>query len=221
VPFQNASTPSRIAGGYSGGVYRVSMATVVRGAAVTNDYWFYENRRRWTGPHSFAYDCVSQLGNYTVLASNTTPGILFRSDILPRSGSVYTDNAVAFSPTMQSSTFPKVGDMEMNQVVESTIELASAGGAASYAITAQDDLGNTINSVQVSILPAGGLWNSVVWGSFNWASATNIPTTYTVPWSVPVVFKKMALYITASATSALAFGTFFARYKKCGYTLNR
>ena len=51
-----------------------------------------------------------------------------------------------------------------------------------------------------------------------WASSTNIPKTYTVPWTVPLVFKKMAHYVSATATTALAIGTFFARYKETGYT---
>lgn len=218
APFENAVVPSRMAAGYCGTVYRVCMETVILGADVVNDYWFDEHRRRWTGPHSFPYDCTSQLGNYFVLASNANPGALFKSEINPGSGSVYTDNGVAIVATLKSSTFPKTGEMIVKQVCESTIELASAGGAASYQITGVDDIGNTLNSCQVSILPAGALWSSAVWGAFNWASSVNIPTTYTVPWTAPLVFKKMAINIIANAGSSLSLGTFYARYKEAGYT---
>lgn len=221
VPFQNAVVPSRMAAGYSGSIYRVCMETMVRGVQGFNDYWFDEHRRRWTGPHSFSYDCVSQLGNYFVIVSNANPGKLYKSESLPSAASVYADDGTAITATLQSSTFPKTGHMAMKQVVESTQELASNASPTSYQITALDDLGNTLNSCQISILPAGGLWGSVVWGAFTWASSLNIPTTYEVPWTVPLVFKKMALYVTATATTALSLGTFYALFRDAGYTNNK
>lgn len=221
APWENAVVPSRIAGGYTGTIYRVCMETVINGVDSTNDYWFDEHKRRWNGPHTFSYDCLSQLGNYFVMSSNAAPGKLFKSEINPSSTSVYTDNGAAITFSEQSSTFPKTQDMEMNQVVESTIELSSAGSPATYNITGQDDLGNSLNSCQVSVQPTGALWGSGVWGGFSWASSVNRPTTYTVPWTQTLVFNKMALYITGSAATAIALGTFFARYKKSGYTLNR
>lgn len=218
APWMNATTPSRISGGYTGGVYRVCMQTTVLGVQSTNEYWFHESRRRWTGPHTFQQDCASQLGNYFVISSNAAPGQLFKSEIQPSGSSVYTDNGASITTALKSSTFPKTGHMNMKQVVESTQELASAGGAASYNITALDDIGNTLNSTQISILPAGGLWGAAVWGGFSWASSTNIPTTYNVPWTAPLVFKKMAIYITAMASTAISQGTFYARYRDAGYT---
>lgn len=216
-PFQAAVTPSRVAGGYSGNTYRICMDTIVLGAESVNDYWFYEPRRRWNGPHSFRYDCASQIGDAFVLASNAAPGKLFKSEIQQSNTSAYTDNGAAIMVTLQSATFPKTGEMIVKQVVESTMELASNGGATSYAITGLDDLGNTLNNCSIPILPAGALWGAAIWGGFNWASATNRPTTYSVPWTAPLVFKKMAIYITATASAVLALGTFMARWKDAGY----
>ena len=111
--------------------------------------------------------------------------------------------------------------MEMNQVVESTIELSSSGSPSSYAITAFDEDGNTLNSCIVPVMAAGTLWGVGVWGGFTWASSQNRPSTYTVPWTAPLVFNKMAIYITVTAGTSISLGTFFARYKKAGYTLAR
>ena len=109
--------------------------------------------------------------------------------------------------------------MTEKQVVESTIELASGGSAISYAITAQDDQENPIGSTQISATGTGVLWNAFVWGDGSlWKSATNRPTVRNVEWTAPLVFKKMAILINASSTTALAIGTFFARYQDCGYT---
>lgn len=218
VPWQNATTPSRIAAGYTSSLYRITMETIIDGDTQVNDYWFDEHRRRWNGPHSFPYNGASPLQNFFVIVSNDNPAKLIKSEIVPSGSSVYTDLGVAFMCTELTATFPKTGEMEMHAVSESTIELASAASPASYNIQALDDLGNTLNSCQVATLSAGTLWGSGVWGGFNWASSTNIPTTYNVPWTAPLVFKKMAIYITATATTQLAIGTFFARYKTLGYT---
>lgn len=220
APYQNASTPSRIAAGYAGTIYRICINTTLLGATATNDYWFDEHRRRWTGPHTFAYDCVSAFSNYFILSSSSLPAQLFKSEMEPSASTVYQDNGVSFMTTIQSSTFPKTGDMQMKQVVESTIELSSAASPSSYQITGLDDQGNTLNTCQVSVLPAGALWGTGVWGGFKWASALNRPATYTVPWTAPLVFKKMAIYITTTATTAISIGTFVARYQDAGYTNN-
>jgi hypothetical protein len=219
VPFQNAVTPSRINGVYSGTVYRVSLETVIRGVDSVNDYWYDEHRKRWTGPHTFAYDNGTQLGNYFVLVSNANPAILFKSQIIPDSTSVYADNGVALMTTMTSSTFPKTGHMTEKQVVESTQELSAAGSAVAYTVTAVDDQNNQLNQTQMITASKGKNWGAFNWGDGTlWTSSLNIPHVYNVPWTAPLVFKKMALQITASTASALSVGTFFARYQDLGYT---
>lgn len=221
VAWQNMSTPSRVSGAYSADTYRLCMATVIQGASVTNDYWFDENKRRWNGPHTFAYDCAGQHADHFIISSSLNPGKLFHSRSSPNNNTVYNDLGAAIMATYQPSTFPKTGHMTMKQVVESTIELASSGGSATYNITGIDDQGNTLNTCIITVLPAGTLWGSGVWGAFAWAASINKPTVYNIPWTMPLVFKKMALLITASATAALQFGTFFARYQDCGYTNNK
>lgn len=218
IPFQGAQVPSRIAGGYTGTIYRVCIDTTIRNVESTNDYWFDEHRRRWTGPHSFSYDCASQLGTFFVLASNATPGILFKSQIVPDSTSVYTDNSVTTTGTVSSSTFPKTGHMTEKQVVESTQELSASGSSNAYAINAVDDQGNQLDATQIIVAQAGKAWGSFVWGDGTlYTSTMNIPHVYNVPWTKPLVFKKMGLNITAPATSSLSVGTFFARYQDLGY----
>lgn len=218
APWENAQEPTRMAGGYTGNIYRVSMQTIVRGGLQTNDYWYDEHKGRWNGPHTFPYDCVSQLGNHFVLVSNANPGKLIKSELIPALTSAYTDLGSSYLTTQQSSTFPKTGSMSMKQVVESTQELASSGSVAAYSITALDELGNTLNSVNVFITPgAGALWGVGIWGGFNWASSINVPTTYNVPWTAPLVFKKMSLLLQSQANSAIAQGTFMARYRDLGY----
>lgn len=226
VPFQNTTAPTRIAAGFQGNIYRICVPTVTPAGAQKSDFWFDLHRRRWNGPHTFSYDCVSMptspvSGSFFVLSSADNPGALYRSLTQPQSGItlVYNDAGNAIMTNLTSSSLPKTGHMAEKQVIESTIELSSVGVAVTYNITAYDDRSRTVGSTSVTTANVGGTWGSFVWGSgVTWASTSNVPFTYTIPWSAPVVFKKFVLNIQATATNSLSIGTFFARYQDCGYT---
>lgn len=218
APMNNAVVPSRIAGGYSSTVYRVCMETIINGADVTNDYWFDEHRRRFNGPHTFTYDCVSQYGNFFILCSNANPAKLFKSEAMPSVNSSYQDAGATMTCTLQSSTFPKTGHMTVKQVIESTQELGASNANNTFQLTALDEQGTTLDNCNITIAAPGTLWGSGVWGAFSWASGFSRPRTYTVPWTKPLVFKKLALLTTAPANGALAIGTGFSRYKEAGYS---
>lgn len=219
APFQNAVYPSRIAGCYAAGVYRLCMETIIRGTQSFNDYWYHENRKRWTGPHSFRYDCASQYKNYTIIASNAHTAYLFKSEVYQSSSSQYSDDiAGSYTPVLESSTFPKEGGMKQRQMVESTQELANGGSTTTYNLQALTDQRSTIDSVNITVASAGKTWGSCVWGDGTlWTTSTNRPRVYNVPWTIPINFQKMALFIRATATAALAIGTFFGRYQETGY----
>jgi hypothetical protein len=227
TPFQQTTSPTRIAAGFQGSIYRVCVPTASPNGNVSNDYWYDLYRRRWNGPHTFAYDCASMVsgnttGSYFVLSSAANPGALYRSLAQPQAGvvSTFTDIGVPLQTVLQSASFPKTGHMAEKQVVESTIELSSIGIAVSYSISALSTEGNVIGNAAVMTKNIGGVWGSNTWGDGTlWASAVNTPATYAVPWSAPVVFKKIVLTITAQATNSLSIGTFYARYQDCGYTL--
>jgi hypothetical protein len=220
VPFQNATTPSRIAASFSGNIFRVCVATIIQGVQQTNDYWFDIRRKRWNGPHTFTYDCLAQFGNNFVVSGIDHGAALFVSQSLPQIGSVYSDNGVQLISHERSSSFPKTGRMAEVQVVESTQEFASSGSAVNYNITALDDQGNTLNSTFIMTPAAGITWGGGhLWGDGSlWSSSAKVPHVYNIPWTIPLVFQKMALDITATSSNSLSIGTFFARYQDTGYT---
>lgn len=221
VPFQNATVSSRIAAGFAGNIYRVCVPTNISGISQTNDYWFDIRRMRWTGPHTFIYDCASQIGGSPsfILSSASKGAALFISQSSPTQSSVYNDTGTQLNVAMMSSTFPKTNHMAELQVIESTQELSSTGAAVNYAITAVDEKGNTLNSTFVLTQPLGGAWGAFNWGTgVLWSSSVNIPQVYTVPWTAPLVFQKMALSITATSSNSLSIGTFYAHYQDTGYT---
>jgi hypothetical protein len=220
VPFQNATTPSRIAASFSGNIFRVCVATIIQGTQQTNDYWYDIRRKRWTGPHTFTYDCIAEFGNNFVVSGIDHGAALFVSQSIPAIGSVYTDNGVQLTSHIRSSSFPKTGHMAEVQVIESTQEFASSGTAVLYNITALDDQNNTLNSCFVKTPAVGITWGGgAMWGGGAlWSSSSIIPHVYTIPWTAPLVFQKMAVDIMATSANSLSIGTFFARYQDTGYT---
>lgn len=218
-PWLNATEPSRIAACYSGSIYRICIPSVVFGQSGSFDYWFDEHRRRWHGPHTFSYDCASAFGNYFVLTSNANPAQLIKSQSESDTTSVYTDLGTPMIATMFPATLPKVGHMTQKQVVESTQELSASGGNASYSITAQDEQGNALGSVAISVVSAGKVWGGGnLWGDgTKWTNSLNIPRVYNLNWPAPLVFKKISPVITATASANLQIGTHYSRYQDTGY----
>jgi hypothetical protein len=264
IPFQNAQTATRSAAAYIASVYRICMPTILRGVQSTNDYWFDERKRRWHGPHTFAYDCASPTTDgFWILSSYLNPGMLCKSE--PVQTTIFTNNDLGqvLQCRLLTATFPKVGDMAIKQVSESQIELSASGGNVAYMITARDAQGSEIGFCQIGVIQpiprwddpfihwdngtvwyisrlwgGGGLWGPLPsfwgengnWGDRHsywvdipgsgmlWGTGTRaIPHTYPCPWTVPLVFEKMELEITAQADAAVAIGTFYARYQRTGY----
>lgn len=220
APFRNALTPSRIAAAFCSSIYRTSMDTVLRGQQVFGqDYWFDTGRRRWNGPHSFAWDCACPFDTYFILSTKNVPGVLFKSQSYPDVNSVYTDNGATMTCTAISATLPKVEEMKEKQVLETTTELGYTSALNNpYQISAIDDQGTTLNSLAITAFNAGGLWGGFTWGATPWASIFSIPHVFDVPWNDPIIFQKLAIGHTVTAAAGVSVGTTFARYQNTGYT---
>lgn len=219
LPFQNATTPSRIAAAFSGNIYRVCVATTLFGVPQTNDYWYDIRRKRWTGPHTFPYDCAAQYANQFVISGIASGAALFISQGIPTTNSSYNDNGVQLVSHMRSSSFPKTNHMAEVQVVESTLELSSSGASVQYQITGYDQRNVTVGNTQITTPATGFIWGSFVWGDGSvWSTTQQIPVVYTIPWKAPLVFQKMSLDVQATSSNSLSIGTFFARYQDTGYT---
>jgi hypothetical protein len=217
-PFIYATQPSRVAGGYSGGTYRIFVDTAINGVASSGDYWFDIQRRRWNGPHTWPVDCASQIGNYFVVSHASKGAALYRSQLNQDATSVYTDNNVAISFYLQSSTFPKDGTMTQKMVVESTIETTAVSSTAYYQVSALDDSGTVMSTNGVVGNQITGTWGLFNWGVGYWGTASNAVTVRTIHWNQPLVFQKMALVVSGNCSINIAIGSFFARYQDAGYT---
>lgn len=218
VPFQNTTQASRISASFAGNVYRACVPTLIQGQGQTNDYWYDIRRKRWTGPHSFTYDCASQFGESFVLSGAAHGAALFISATIPSTNSIYQDAAASFLCHLRSSDFPKTGHMQQIQVVESTIELGTTGVSAFFNLTALGDQNNTLGSAYVVTPPSGSVWGAFNWGHANWSSDTSIPHVWTIPWPAALVFQKMSIDVSVTPVNGIQIGTFFARYQDAGYT---
>ena len=219
-PFGYVTVPSRVAGAFAGNIYRLCMPTIIDGASGIYDYWFDTRRLRWSGPHTFNYDCASSVGNYFLVSGQAAGAKLFQSNPFPSTNTVYTDNGATYVCDLVSADLPKHDEMAMKQVVESTVELSSTGAANVYGITAFDDKANYLASTSVTTAQAGGIWGANTWGDgTKWRGSVNQPYTYKITWAIPLVFNKLAIEITCPAAAGVSIGTFFARAQKTGYTL--
>ena len=219
-PFNYCTQPTRISAAYSNGIYRMCIPTIIDGNVTTNDYWFDTKRMRWNGPHTFVYDTASSAGGNFVLSGAGSGAKLFYSYTVPSTNTVYNDNGASYLIDLKTADFPNTGEMAMNQIVESTIALASSGASQNFSVSAFDDAGNYITSTNVKTNPSGSLWGSNYWGDGSlWKSSLVRPQTYLLAWPIPIVFNRIAIEIVATAGAGVAIDSFFARTQKTGYTL--
>jgi len=221
IPFQNSTIPSRTVAAFVGNIYRVCVITIINGITSSNDYWFDIRRMRWTGPHSFAYDCASQYNDTTILSGVGSGAGLFNSppnDLT--TNTTYNDNGAALLATLVTTSLHDGDAMEFKQTVESSIDVTSGGTSTPFTITAQDDQGTVLGTASITT-PAP----SAVWGSFNWGDGTLYnavsvnPRRYDVNWNQPLVWDRMYLTMTAPGSTDVSIGKFKAKYQRCGYSL--
>ena len=215
----NATVSSRVASSFAANVYRVCVPTIVNGSTFTGDYWFDKTRFRWNGPHTFIYDCASQLGNYFLLSGFGTGANLFASTPVPNATSTYVDNGVALSVIYTSSEFPKTHRMNEIQIVESTQEFAASGTSVPYMITMYDDEGNLLSTATVNTAQGGAVWDGgQLWDAGTlWQTTNFAPEAFQIPWTVPLVADKFVLDIRATSAASLMIGAHFSRYQDTGY----
>lgn len=217
VPFSACTRPSRAAACFENSVYRVCLDTVIEGNSVTNDYWFDYTRSRWNGPHSFPYHIAVEYNGNFYLGRNDLPGQLFKSAPVQSAASLFTDAGTSYSFDMLSASMPLTGRMNMQQVVESTVELNTGGSTATYNIFAYDDQGALLSSASITATTTAPQWGSVVWGNFTWTSAIKTAHTLRVPWDKPVVFKKLQMEIQGTAVQGVAMKNTYLKYQDAGY----
>ncbi|OYV45740.1 MAG: hypothetical protein B7X10_05475, partial [Burkholderiales bacterium 21-58-4] len=220
MPFQQIVNPGRAAAAYSGGIYRVCIDTNLNDALSTNDYWFDITSRRWNGPHTWPFDCASPYKNKFVVCDRVGGAAIYFSEIIPVPTSVYNDNGTAISVEMKTSFLPKMPNVNVKEVIESTVEITAQAGSGGFVMNALNENYNVISNATVQFTSNAGTvkWGGTTWGAAVWNAAANEPSTETVPWTEPLIFKKLAIQMLGTAAYFMSIGAFFAKYKNTGYT---
>lgn len=221
APFVNSTDPTRIAAAFSGSIYRICVPTMLDGSPQTNDYWFDLRRMRWTGPHSFLYDCASQYNDEFILSGAGIGAALFASasnDVTLNT--IYNDNGAPLLSNMQTTFLGGDGGMEFKQMIESDLDLTSGGVSVAFTISATDDRDSSLGAAIVTTPAPSSVWGGFTWGDGTLYSPTkHSPHRYDVGWNVPVVWDRMSLNISAVSSSDVSIGKFKGHYQSCGYAL--
>lgn len=220
MPFSTATNPSRMVGSYSNGIYRVCLDgayNIWDSKYTSQDYWYDFIFQRWTGPHSFDYHCAVGCSNVFYIASNSNPGKLFKSEVVPTSATVYNDLGTDILCELVGSAIEGT-PMTMSAVIESTIEFSGAGDGTIYYISMYDDLNNNLSPATIKLYDVNPLWGVVKWGQFQWRSSINNSQVFTIPWVNPVVFKKMIISVRVIAAQNVSIKSAFFRVQTLGYT---
>ena len=231
-PFQNIVNPGRANAAFTGSIYRVSLTTVINGMQQWFDYWFDVTVRRWSGPHTFGYDCISNYSNYFICSNTSLGAKLFASQYIPVPSSVYNDNGTQLNVLMQTSFMPKTQNINVKQVITTTAELSSGTNNIQYLFSAFGENFQLLNSTSINSSDPVYLWGTLVeggsglvWGTMSeggsgkqWSSGLSNPVTYTIPWTAPLVFKKLSLTLTTASSYNIEIGSIFFKYIDTGYT---
>lgn len=220
APFKKATDPSRVCGAYNNGIYRVGFNAsfnVWDSSYTSADYWFDLIFNRWNGIHTFPYHCATSVNGVFYLASNSSPGKLFISEVVPSSTSVYVDNSAAYATQIVSSCMAGA-PMTESAIVESTIELSSSALGVSYYMSMYDDQNNPKSIATITLDASNPLWGTAIFGQFKWKSNVVSSHTYTIPWVNPIVAKKMVFSIGAAAASNVSIKEAMFRIQTLGYT---
>lgn len=218
-PFSTATYPSRMCAAYNNGIYRVAFDTSIsvwNTAYTSADYWHDFIAGRWNGIHTFPYHCATSVNGVFYLASNTNPGAIFTSKVVPDSSTVYTDNGAAYTVRVVSACIAGA-PMAESSVVESSIELGNSALGVSYYIVMYDDQNNPLSIATLTIPIQNPKWGTDKFGMFSWRSSIPVSHTYTIPWVNPIVGKKLVFSVTANAAASVSIKESMHRVQVLGY----
>lgn len=216
LPFLNCTEPSRACAAYNNGIYRICLDTFVEGVYKPRaDYWLDTYRRKWTGPHSFAYTAVTPYGLSFLLAASSPAAAMIQSDVVVTTASQYRDNGLNYTCTVTTTNVSDTGEMAVKAIIESTIDLGVQVTSTTYTVSAVNDNGVTLGSANVvtpAAVSATNLWGNSLWGVGTW-TATPAPYdhTFTIGWPNPIVYRKISFNISATASGGVNIERMFFR----------
>jgi hypothetical protein len=220
LPFFASTTPSRMAAACNATTLRISTIN----GAVTNtpqQEWCYDIVRKiWHGPHTFP---VSLISAYAASFVCTQIGVLglFSSDIVPNSASSYTENGAPMTCTWQSGYCPDRPSMSQLSSTRAVFYSGYGAGNTVLNISAIDVNNNILTGGFVSLSFAASVtnWGQFAWGHAIWLGSAASISAAQVDWTAPLVFDRVAIQISTTASAGLILGDFMMEIEEEDYTV--
>lgn len=217
-PFVNALYPSRIAAGCNANTYRVTVQDSSKAGTPTYEYWYDIVKNKWSGPHTFPADICLPYGNTFVVVPKGVTGSLWQSDAMATTASTYVENGTTIQCQYRTALLPDDGGMSENSIVETAIELVVPLTPNNIVVAPLDeDYNNIIPSVTVNASGTPSLFGSAIWGTSLWGGASTNLKSVRIPWTAPIVFKRLTFDLQFNANATVKIGAISARYQKLGY----
>jgi hypothetical protein len=212
-PFLNALYPSRMCADFGENVYRITVQNTVDVTNPFEEYWFDFTEKNWTGPHSCAARAVR---NYAaaaafLMAPVAVNGVIWRSDVLPRVSSTYTENGVALAWTYRTTLLPDNQKGQYNRVSQSSLA-CSLNSGDTMTVSLEDDIGALLGSVVLPTLPTSVFYyGTAVYGSATYGAGLPAYREVPVKWLAPLVFRQARVNVTCASAAGQAVGNFYAK----------
>lgn len=216
APFINALTPSRMCAAYNSGVYRVQLQNSGAVGNPQQQWWYDVVRNIWSGPHTQAASLMAPYAGTFIVTLQGARAMMFQSDPVQSPASSFVENGVALQWQYATPMLPDTDQMAEVAMIETTLHMALVAGNTAM-VFAQDQNGTVINTVTITPPGAATVWGGFTWGAALWQGAANALYPRRLPWSIPLVFRRMG--IVASGVSAPGFkvGRLHLRYQVLGY----
>lgn len=218
-PFINALYPSRISAAANASTVRFTVQDGSAPGTPTSEYWFDLVKQKWSGPHTFPTDLALAYNNTFIIVPRGVTGSLWQSDVVNSSLSTFVENGSAMSCVMQTSLLPDAMVMSESAMVETALEVVLPLAPSTIVVAAQDESYSAIiPPVAVGASGAGpSYWGVAIWGAALWYGTSIRLKSVRVPWTQPVVFKRMTLNVTFTAAANVRIGAISMRVQELGY----
>jgi hypothetical protein len=216
VPFIYSVVPSRMVAACSGRTLRASVQNGEATGSPNQEYWLDIPRGCWSGPHTFPASQIKPYNNTFVMTPVGVTAKLFQSDSVQSSTSTFVENGAQMTLNWTTALLPDTQQMSENSIIEATLNVALSAGVNMIA-SAQDENAAIINSATIIGPAQTTVWGGFIWGAALWQGAANALSPRQLRWTVPVVFRRLAIAVTSNCAPGLKIGDLFMRYQQLGY----
>ena len=216
VPFIYALSPSRMAMAANAKTLRVSVQNGNATGSPNQEYWYDIPRKCWSGPHTFPASLISVFKTTFVVSPIGVTAALFESDSAQNTTSTYVENGAQLTFNWASAMLPDTQQMSENAMIETTLNIALAAGST-FTASAVDQNGAIFNSVFIVGPAQTTVWGGFIWGQALWQGASNALAPRQLVWTIPIVFRRLAIKLTGNCAQGVRIGDLFLRYQQLGY----